>query len=30
VVNPKVLSTPSFLQKLAKYKAAFAADGGAR
>jgi phosphoglycerate dehydrogenase-like enzyme len=30
VVNPKVLSTPSFLQKLAKYKAAFAANGGAQ
>ena len=29
VVNPKVLNTPVFLQKLAKYKAAFAVNGGA-
>jgi phosphoglycerate dehydrogenase-like enzyme len=28
VVNPKVLSSPAFLQKLAKYKAAFSAEGG--
>jgi phosphoglycerate dehydrogenase-like enzyme len=27
VVNPKVLSSPVFLQKLAKYKAAFSAEG---
>jgi phosphoglycerate dehydrogenase-like enzyme len=30
VVNPQVLSTPVFLQKLAKYKTAFAAQGGAQ
>jgi phosphoglycerate dehydrogenase-like enzyme len=30
VVNPKVLSMPGFLQKLAKYKAAFAAQGGSK
>jgi phosphoglycerate dehydrogenase-like enzyme len=29
VVNPQVLSTSSFLQKLAKYRAAFAVGGGA-
>ncbi|MGC2402066.1 MAG: NAD(P)-dependent oxidoreductase [Acidobacteriaceae bacterium] len=29
IVNPKVLSTPGFLQKLANYKAAFATTGGA-
>jgi phosphoglycerate dehydrogenase-like enzyme len=27
VVNPKVLSSPAFLQKLATYKAAFSAGG---
>jgi hypothetical protein len=27
VVNPKVLSTPAFLEKLAKYKAAYASKG---
>jgi phosphoglycerate dehydrogenase-like enzyme len=30
VVNPKVLEHPAFLQKLEKYKAAFAASGGNR
>jgi phosphoglycerate dehydrogenase-like enzyme len=30
VVNPQVLSSPVFLQKLAKYKAAFSAEGGAQ
>jgi phosphoglycerate dehydrogenase-like enzyme len=29
VVNPKVLSTPTFLEKLAKYRAAYAAKGDA-
>jgi phosphoglycerate dehydrogenase-like enzyme len=29
VVNPKVLSTPTFLEKLAKYKAAYTAKGDA-
>jgi phosphoglycerate dehydrogenase-like enzyme len=27
VVNPKVLSTPAFLQKLAKHKVAFSREG---
>ncbi len=30
VVNPKVLSTPVFLQKLAKHKASFAAQGASK
>jgi hypothetical protein len=30
VVNPQVLSKPGFLQKLARYKAAFAAEGVSR
>ena len=30
VVNPKVLSHPAFLQKLAAYKAAFSAKGDAQ
>ena len=30
VVNPKVLTEPSFLAKLEKYKAAFAAASGTR